>query len=112
LLLTGFLALIGAPSVFFIAIVATVLLRDVPSDINLLPIGQEDSDGVSSQIKKSTTIEWGKVYQGFSGAQAGGLWALVGGLSTLCGLIWGGISDKIGRAKKWMSSGISRCALQ
>ena len=37
--------------------------------------------------------------QGFSGAQAGGLWALVGGLSTLCGIIWGGISDKIGRAK-------------
>jgi MFS family permease len=119
-------------SVFFIAIVTAVLLRDVPSDIDLLPIGQENSDGISSQIKKSTTIEWGKVYkekkvwhlaivyfmygisyiiyitffvvylmkeQGFSGAQAGGLWALVGGLSTLCGLIWGGISDKIGRAK-------------
>ncbi len=31
--------------------------------------------------------------QGF----AGKLWALVGGLSILCGMIWGGISDRIGR---------------
>ena len=36
---------------------------------------------------------------GFSASNAGGLWALVGGLSIFCGLIWGGISDKIGRAK-------------
>jgi sugar phosphate permease len=34
---------------------------------------------------------------GFSQAQAGGLWALVGGLSIFCGLIWGGISDLLGR---------------
>lgn len=32
-------------------------------------------------------------------AWAGGLWALVGGLSIFCGMIWGGISDKIGRDK-------------
>jgi len=31
--------------------------------------------------------------QGF----AGKLWALVGGLSIFCGMIWGGISDRIGR---------------
>jgi sugar phosphate permease len=37
--------------------------------------------------------------RGFTAAQAGGLWALVGGLSTFCGLIWGGISDRIGRPK-------------
>jgi sugar phosphate permease len=34
---------------------------------------------------------------GLSQAQAGGLWALVGGLSIFCGVIWGGISDLLGR---------------
>ncbi len=37
--------------------------------------------------------------QGISPGEAGGMWALVGGLSTFCGLIWGGISDRIGRSK-------------
>lgn len=32
-----------------------------------------------------------------SQAQAGGLWALAGGLSIFCGVIWGGISDLLGR---------------
>jgi predicted MFS family arabinose efflux permease len=30
---------------------------------------------------------------------AGGLWAMVGGLSIFCGVIWGSISDRIGRSK-------------
>jgi MFS family permease len=30
---------------------------------------------------------------------AGGLWALVGALSIFCGIIWGGISDHLGRKK-------------
>ena len=30
---------------------------------------------------------------------AGGLWALVGGLSIFCGVIWGTISDRLGRNK-------------
>jgi sugar phosphate permease len=34
---------------------------------------------------------------GLSQAQAGGLWALVGGLSVFCGVLWGGISDLLGR---------------
>ncbi len=34
---------------------------------------------------------------GLSQAQAGGLWALVGGLSIFCGVIWGGVSDLVGR---------------
>jgi sugar phosphate permease len=34
---------------------------------------------------------------GWSPAQAGGLWALAGGLSIFCGVIWGGISDVVGR---------------
>jgi MFS family permease len=34
---------------------------------------------------------------GLSHSQAGGLWALVGGLSIFCGIIWGGVSDLLGR---------------
>jgi MFS family permease len=36
---------------------------------------------------------------GFSKAYAGGLWAMVGGLSIFCGVIWGGISDRLGRSR-------------
>lgn len=36
---------------------------------------------------------------GYSQAWAGGLWAMVGGLSIFCGVIWGSISDRIGRGK-------------
>lgn len=36
---------------------------------------------------------------GYSEAWAGGLWAITGGLSIFCGMIWGGISDRIGRSK-------------
>lgn len=34
---------------------------------------------------------------GLSQIQAGAIWALVGGLSIFCGVIWGGISDVLGR---------------
>jgi MFS family permease len=36
---------------------------------------------------------------GFTQAAAGGLWAMVGGLSVFCGVIWGSISDRLGRNK-------------
>ncbi len=36
---------------------------------------------------------------GYSQAWAGGLWAMVGGLSIFCGVIWGSVSDRIGRGK-------------
>jgi sugar phosphate permease len=36
---------------------------------------------------------------GFTREAAGGLWALVGGLSIFCGVIWGGVSDRLGRSK-------------
>jgi len=36
---------------------------------------------------------------GFTPEAAGGLWALVGGLSIFCGVIWGSISDRLGRSK-------------
>jgi sugar phosphate permease len=36
---------------------------------------------------------------GFTQEAAGGLWALVGGLSIFCGVLWGSISDKLGRSK-------------
>ena len=34
---------------------------------------------------------------GFTQAWAGALWAMVGGLSVFCGVIWGSISDRLGR---------------
>jgi sugar phosphate permease len=36
---------------------------------------------------------------GYTQAWAGGLWAMVGGLSIFCGVLWGGISDRIGRGR-------------
>ncbi|MGD8468260.1 MAG: YbfB/YjiJ family MFS transporter, partial [Desulfobacterales bacterium] len=36
---------------------------------------------------------------GLSQEFAGGLWALVGGLSIFCGVIWGKISDVLGRSR-------------
>jgi len=36
---------------------------------------------------------------GYSQAWAGSLWAMVGGLSIFCGVIWGGISDRLGRSR-------------
>ena len=36
---------------------------------------------------------------GISQEWAGGLWALVGGLSIFCGVIWGRISDLLGRSR-------------
>jgi sugar phosphate permease len=36
---------------------------------------------------------------GLSQEWAGGLWALVGGLSIFCGVIWGKISDLLGRSR-------------
>jgi MFS family permease len=36
---------------------------------------------------------------GVTQAYAGGLWAMVGALSTFCGVIWGGISDRLGRSR-------------
>jgi sugar phosphate permease len=36
---------------------------------------------------------------GLSSGECGGLWALVGGMSIFCGIIWGGLSDKLGRAR-------------
>jgi sugar phosphate permease len=36
---------------------------------------------------------------GLGAAETGRLWALVGGLSIFCGVIWGGLSDKLGRGR-------------
>ncbi|MBW1962922.1 MAG: MFS transporter [Deltaproteobacteria bacterium] len=36
---------------------------------------------------------------GMSQQWAGGLWAMVGGLSIFCGVIWGAISDRLGRSR-------------
>lgn len=35
---------------------------------------------------------------GMTSSESGRLWAIVGGLSIFCGVIWGGLSDKLGRS--------------
>jgi len=42
---------------------------------------------------------WIVIFMGLSSSFAGGLWAMVGGLSIFCGMIWGGISDRLGRSR-------------
>lgn len=37
--------------------------------------------------------------KGLTQAYAGGLWAMVGALSIFCGVIWGEISDRLGRSR-------------
>jgi sugar phosphate permease len=36
---------------------------------------------------------------GYTKAAAGGLWAVVGWISIFCGLIWGSVSDRVGRKR-------------
>ena len=42
---------------------------------------------------------------GMAQAEVGRMWAMVGGFSIFCGVIWGGLSDKLGRAKErpWLT---------
>ncbi|MDO9536109.1 MAG: MFS transporter [Bacillota bacterium] len=45
-------------------------------------------------------MTWFKTFlleAGVADARASAMWAMVGGLSIFCGIIWGGISDKLGR---------------
>jgi len=45
-------------------------------------------------------MTWFKTFlleAGVADARASAMWAMVGGLSIFCGVIWGGISDKFGR---------------
>jgi sugar phosphate permease len=120
--------------VLIVAGLVFIFLRNLPGDKGLLPVGQNEKDEIrnSSSDKKTSPLEWNKVYRmkalwylgfvyffyglsyiiyivffaaylvkemGFTEAWAGGLWAAVGGLSIFCGVLWGSISDRIGRSK-------------
>ncbi|MEW6616053.1 MAG: MFS transporter [Thermodesulfobacteriota bacterium] len=103
--------------------VVFLFVRSHPDEKGLPPIGTDEKGGVSSfewaKIYKVGAI-WhlGIVYffyglsyiiymiffaaylvkeMSFSQEWAGTLWALVGGLSVFCGVIWGSISDYLGR---------------
>jgi len=110
-----------------LAVGSAVLLRDRPSEMGLLPIGSKPDApsaaiGGSSHWSEVYTrpIVWlvGLVYVafgfsyiiylvffnkclmsegGYTQAQAGRLFMLMGWFSLLCGLIWGSVSDVIGR---------------
>ena len=63
-------------------------------------------DKITSKVKNSSALTTAaghaitkSVRLGLIQQWAGGLWALVGGLSIFCGVIWGGISDRLGRNK-------------
>jgi MFS family permease len=111
-----------------VAALAFTILRNHPSELDLLPFGTAtkgptDTSGVSG-------LKWGSVYRsgivwhlglvyvafgfsyiiymtfftkyliaegGYTQASAGRLFMLVGWLSLLCGLIWGSVSDVLGR---------------
>ncbi|MBP1741190.1 MAG: sugar phosphate permease, partial [Deltaproteobacteria bacterium] len=82
----GGLALVIAGIVF-------ALIRSRPDEKGLLPVGVSEKDSpppFAAYLVKE---------MGLTQAYAGGLWALVGGLSTFCGIIWGHISDRLGRSR-------------
>ena len=121
---TGWLT-IGVISLF-IAIVAAFFLRNTPGEKNLMPIGETDapatSTGPESQKRKKsnkwTMVHLGCIYaffgatyvvyatfivtamvneRGFGENTAGTFWAVVGGLSIFSGLLFGWLSDRLGR---------------
>jgi MFS family permease len=105
-------------AVLLISGIVYQFVRSNPEQKGLRQVGEEQSDAV----RPDSGSVWylGLVYffyglsyiiymvffaaylvkeMGFSQEWAGGLWALVGGLSIFCGMIWGKISDLLGRSR-------------
>jgi sugar phosphate permease len=113
-----------------IAILAWLLLRDRPEDMDLEPLGA-DRTGPKSDTRAGA-LQWSRVYRapevwhlglvyvafgfsyiiymtfftkflisegGYTQAEAGALFMTMGWFSLLCGLIWGWVSDVIGRKR-------------
>ena len=119
--------LILAGLVTLIAFVAFGLLRDGPEEKGLAPVGADETTAPVdpgpevSEVniyRKGIIYYLGAIYflfgytyviyatfivtsliqeHGFSEAQAGSFWSLVGGLSLLSGPVFGTLSDRIGR---------------
>jgi MFS family permease len=111
-----------------LAVLAFSILRNCPSELGLLPIG--DTGENTTITAKVRELNWGRVYRsgvvwhlgliyvaygfsyiiymtfftkyliaegGYTQESAGRLFMLMGWLSLLCGLIWGSVSDRLGR---------------
>ena len=121
---TGWLA-IGVLSLF-IAIVATIFLRNEPGEKGLMPLGDANalmtSNKPEAEVRKRsnkwTMVHLGCIYalfgatyvvyatfivtamvneRGFGENTAGNFWAVVGGLSIFSGPLFGWLSDRMGR---------------
>jgi MFS family permease len=107
--------------VLVIACICLAVLRNSPAELGLGPLGTNPTlapTGFKRRIGKGRLLHLGAIYfcfgftyviyatfivttlvreHGFSEAQAGNFWALVGLFSLLSGPIFGTLSDKIGR---------------
>lgn len=110
--------------ILLVAGLCLVMLRNSPQEKNLRPLGEtgHEADGVltgtETRIRRRDIAQLGGLYflfgytyviyatfivtsliqeHGFSEAQAGSFWSLVGGLSLLSGPVFGTLSDRIGR---------------
>jgi MFS family permease len=114
-----------------LAILAFAILRNLPSEMGLLPMGAPPDEAPAALVAPQTGgLHWGSVYRsgivwymgmiyvafgfsyiiyvtfftkyliaegGYTQGQAGRLFMLMGWFSLLCGLIWGWVSDVLGR---------------
>lgn len=128
---TGF----GALSLL-IAILAAIVIRDHPSDINVLPLGGSADDPVQTPPARGSFFRvWGDIMRlpgvwrlgftytafgfsyiiymtffvkrlvadaGYTPIAAGSVFMVMGFCSVVCGVLWGSISDRIGRARALM----------
>jgi MFS family permease len=110
--------------ILLVAGLCLIMLRNSPREKNLRPLGESRQEaeavleGAEPAIRLRDIAQLGGLYflfgytyviyatfivtaliqeHGFSEAQAGGFWSLVGGLSLLSGPVFGALSDRIGR---------------
>ncbi|MCX5865055.1 MAG: MFS transporter [Deltaproteobacteria bacterium] len=110
--------------ILLVAGLCLAMLRNSPQEKNLRPLGENEYDegvwltGAETSIRLRDIAQLGGLYflfgytyviyttfivtsliqeHGFSEAEAGSFWSLVGGLSLLSGPVFGSLSDRIGR---------------
>ncbi|MFA7381811.1 MAG: MFS transporter [Desulfurivibrionaceae bacterium] len=110
--------------ILLVAGLCLIMLRNSPQEKNLLPLGEIRKDAAEVltenkiSIRLRDIVQLGGLYflfgytyviyatfivtaliqeHGFSEAEAGSFWSLVGGLSLLSGPVFGTLSDRIGR---------------
>lgn len=110
--------------ILLVAGLCLVMLRDSPQEKELRPLGETPNEaaielaGTEPRVSLRDIAHLGGLYflfgytyviyatfivtsliqeHGFSEAQAGSFWSLVGGLSLLSGPVFGSLSDRIGR---------------